>query len=552
MAAEARRRRLPSPGVAGRLVVAVVAAAALGMLVAGVVALWVQERVVERRVDASLAQEVEELRALAAAQPGDDGTPYSDVEALLSDVLQQNVPDSGEGVMVLLDGSVPLLPGGERTLRLEELPELRPLVEDLTPADAPVLGSVVADVAGTPTDLRYVAVPVSVPGDARTGVLVTAVDVDAARAQVRSAAAAYLLASLAALAIVALVGSAVAGRLLRPLQLLSDTARRLTEEDLSQRIPVRGHDEVSALTRTVNGMLERLERAFVGQRQLLDDVGHELRTPLTVVRGHVELMDPEDPADVRETQELALDELDRMHRLVDDLVLLAQSQRPDFLRWGVVDVDQVVERTLDRVRALGDRRWRLDATSGVSVPGDSQRLVQALMQLTSNAVRHTGPDDEVALGAAVEGDVVRLWVRDTGPGVAEADKERIFARAQQGQALAPRPAARDGETEAAAHEGSGLGLAIVTAIAEAHGGRVTLSSTAGAGAVFAVELPLPRTAEPVEDADDADGTGEDDAPTAAGPATATPPYGLPVTSPGPSSRDAVTGPVPAPSGRERR
>lgn len=551
MAAEARRRRLPSLGVAGRLVVAVVAAAALGMLVAGVVALWVQERVVERRVDASLAQEVEELRALAAAQPGDDGTPYSDVEALLSDVLQQNVPDSGEGVMVLLDGSVPLLPGGERTLRLEELPELRPLVEDLTPADAPVLGSVVADVGGTPTDLRYVAVPVSVPGDARTGVLVTAVDVDAARAQVRSAAAAYLLASLAALAIVALVGSAVAGRLLRPLQLLSDTARRLTEEDLSQRIPVRGHDEVSALTRTVNGMLERLERAFVGQRQLLDDVGHELRTPLTVVRGHVELMDPEDPADVRETRELALDELDRMHRLVDDLVLLAQSQRPDFLRWGVVDVDQVVERTLDRVRALGDRRWRLDATSGVSVPGDSQRLVQALMQLTSNAVRHTGPDDEVALGAAVEGEVVRLWVRDTGPGVAEADKERIFARAQQGQALAPRPAVRDGETETAAHEGSGLGLAIVTAIAEAHGGRVTLSSTAGAGAVFAVELPLPRTAEPAEDADDEGGTGGGDAPTA-GPATATPPYGLPVTSPGPSSRDAVTGPVPAPSGRERR
>ncbi|GAA2024590.1 HAMP domain-containing sensor histidine kinase [Pseudokineococcus marinus] len=514
------RRRLPAPGVAARLVIAVVTAAAAGMLVAGVVALWVQERVVERRVDASLAQEVEELRALAAARPGST-QPYADVEQLLRDVLQQNVPDSGEGVMVLLDGSVPFVPGGERTLRPEELPELRERVEGLAATDDPVLGSVVADVGGTPTDLRYVAVPVTVPGDPRAGVLVTATDVDAARAQVRSGATAYLLASLAALALVALVGSAVAGRLLRPLQLLSDTARRLTEEDLSQRIPVRGHDEVSALTRTVNGMLERLERAFTGQRQLLDDVGHELRTPLTVVRGHVELMDPDDPADVRETRDLALDELDRMHRLVDDLVLLAQSQRPDFLRWGVVDVDLVVERTLGRVRALGDRRWRLDATSGTTVDGDAQRLVQALMQLTSNAVRHTGPDDEVALGSAVEGDVVRLWVRDTGPGVAEADKERIFARAQQGQALAPRPAARDGEGVGAAHEGSGLGLAIVTAIADAHGGRVTLSSTAGAGAVFALELPL-RTAP-----DDATAP---DAPAQAGPATGapTPPLGVPV------------------------
>ncbi|MEJ5915829.1 sensor histidine kinase [Pseudokineococcus sp. 1T1Z-3] len=479
---EPRRR----PGIAARVLLTVVAVAGAGMLVAGGVALWVQEQAVERRVDASLAQEVDELRALAATQAG--GEPYTDVEALLDDALVQTVPDGDEGVMVLLDGTVPFVLQGERGIRPEEVPELRADVDAVDPTATIRLRTVEGTVAGELRELRYVAVPVTVPGDPRQGFFVTAVDLDSARAQVRDAADAYLITSIAALGLVALAGGAVASRLLRPVRLLSRTARRITEEDLSERIPVRGGDELSELTRTVNSMLERLDRAFAGQRQLLDDVGHELRTPLTVVRGHVELMDARDPADVEETRELALDELDRMHRLVDDLVLLARSGRPDFLHWGDVEVDAVVERTLERVRALGDRRWRLDARSGVVVRGDGQRLVQALMQLASNAVRHTGPEDEVALGAAVELDVVRLWVRDTGPGVTEADKQLIFERAAQGRHLGTSvgPAAHG----AAGHDGSGLGLAIVSAIAEAHGGRVTLASTVGAGAVFAVEVPL--------------------------------------------------------------
>src|SRR5699024_1575767 len=112
---------------------------------------------------------------------------------------------------------------------------------------------------------------------------------------------------------------------------LRTTAARISDTDLTTRIPVAGNDDISVLATTFNNMLDRLAEAFASQRRLLDDAGHELRTPLTIIRGHLELMDPADAADAAETQELALHELDRMHRLADDLVLLAKSEAPDFI-----------------------------------------------------------------------------------------------------------------------------------------------------------------------------------------------------------------------------
>ncbi|WP_289017840.1 HAMP domain-containing sensor histidine kinase [uncultured Aeromicrobium sp.] len=203
---------------------------------------------------------------------------------------------------------------------------------------------------------------------------------------------------------------------------------------------------------------------------MLDDAAHELRTPLTVLQGHLEVLDPTDPDDVRTTRTLLLDEIDRMTRLVHDLLLLAKAERPDFVRLERTDVEALTLGALERARGLADRSWVLDAVARTHVDVDPQRLTQALLQLADNAVRHTRPGAEVGIGSRVHDGHVELWVRDTGAGVPSALRGTIFERFTQG----------DGE-----QAGFGLGLSIVAAIMEAHEGRVVLDPPgATSGATF--------------------------------------------------------------------
>ena len=233
-------------------------------------------------------------------------------------------------------------------------------------------------------------------------------------------------------------------------------------------------------------MLDRLEGAFDTQQQFLDDAGHELRTPLTIVRGHLEVLDPDDAREVSATRALALDELDRMSRLVNDLIVLAQAGRPDFVRFEPVDLDHLLHEVLDKAVALADRHWVLESRLELVIWADAQRLTQAMLQLADNAVRHTGGGDLIALGGAHSAAGVSLWVRDTGRGVADEDAERIFERF-----------GRSGT--ARGHDGSGLGLSIVAGIAAAHGGRVKLGHpAAGPGAIFTLALPPTVIAEQPE------------------------------------------------------
>ncbi|HEY9289683.1 MAG TPA: HAMP domain-containing sensor histidine kinase, partial [Microlunatus sp.] len=296
------------------------------------------------------------------------------------------------------------------------------------------------------------------------------------------------------LILIGAVGYAVAGQLLAPLRSLRRTAQRITDTDLSERIPedqLSSRDEVADLGRTMNAMLDRLDRSFDSQRRFLDDVGHELRTPVTIVRGHLELMDPHDPGDVEETRTLAMDELDRMQRLVDDLMLLAKSRRPDFLRLAPTAVSDVLTSVLDKVTPLRDREWGIDANTDSIVLLDHQRISQALLQLVSNALRFTEPGAVIALGARVSaadqtevgpGGTLQIWVRDEGSGITAEDQQMIFERYRRA-ALG---------TDDHPH-GAGLGLAIVEVIAEAHGGRVELDSAPGRGSTFSLIIPYETT-----------------------------------------------------------
>jgi signal transduction histidine kinase len=270
----------------------------------------------------------------------------------------------------------------------------------------------------------------------------------------------------------------VAGRVLAPVRAVRTTAERISESDLTRRIEVRGSDDVAELARTFNSMLDRLEGAFATQRRFLDDAGHELRTPITVIRGHLEVMG-EDPEERESAMRLVIGELDRMKRMVDDLVLLAKSHEPDFIHPGEVELAELTVELLAKARVLGNRRWRLAAVSEETVLADGQRLTQALVQLTDNAVAHTREGDVIEVGSAVSDGRVELWVRDSGPGVRDEVRERIFERFARANGDPTR-------------EGSGLGLAIVASIAEAHGGRVRLESTPDHGATFTLDLPLRR------------------------------------------------------------
>lgn len=266
------------------------------------------------------------------------------------------------------------------------------------------------------------------------------------------------------------------GYVLRPVQQLAVATRSIRESDLTRRIPVTGTGEMAHLSQRFNHMMDRLQETFEIQRDFIRDASHELRTPLTIVRGHLELMD-EPSSEQQETLELAIDELDRMSRLVNDLTLLARSELPNFLELAPFDLGTFTDEMMAKTQILGDRTWTLDARAEGTAIADRQRLTGAWINLAENAVRHTQPGDEIALGSKICQDTVRFWVRDTGPGIPPEERERIFQRFARGK-------------KAARSSGSGLGLAIVKAKAEAHGGWVELSSQIGTGSTFEIVIPL--------------------------------------------------------------
>lgn len=465
-------------GVRVRVLATVLGLAAVAMTLAGTIVLVVERGQFRDQVDRTITADVAEFRNLADPSRAHSTEPVpADVVALLRTALQRQVPAQDEILLGMLDRKLDLVPGWEQPVALAQL---SPVVEAVSrlPADAPVRIREIDTAVGP---VRFAAVQARVGADPRLGTYVVGYAMRRGEQALVSNTQLYAVVSGASLTLVALVGWLVAGRLLRPLRLLRDAAEHISHTDLSLRIPVTGQDDVSELTRTVNEMLDRLQAAFVTQQQFLDDAGHELRTPLTIVRGHLEVLDAADPGEVSDVRALVLDELDRMARLVDDLVLLARSRRPDFVRRAPIDLDRLVDDVSDKAAALGPRRWVVDARPGRAVSGDSQRLTQALLQLAQNAVQHTDPGAEIGIGAAVDpvggfAEQARLWVRDAGVGVRPEDAGRIFERF--GRATWGR-----------GHEGSGLGLAIVSAIASAHGGRILLESTPGEGSTFTIVLP---------------------------------------------------------------
>ncbi|MEG3887992.1 ATP-binding protein [Microcoleus sp. herbarium19] len=324
--------------------------------------------------------------------------------------------------------------------------------------------------------ILYAAEPVNIQGQ-RLGVFVVAHLTAGERQEALEAFKVVIEVTLVVLILAILPAWIAAGKLLAPLRALTATARAIEESDLSQRLVVGGQGEIAELANTFNEMMDRLQEAFATQRNFINDAGHELRTPITIVRGHLELMG-DDPDEQAETMALVMDELDRMSRFVDDLVVLAKAEQSDFLHLETVDVGALTEELFAKAKALGNRNWDLDAAGKGRIVADRQRITQAVMNLAQNAVQHTVSEDAIAIGSAVTRRHVRFWVRDTGEGIAPIDQQRIFERFARAANSHRRS------------EGAGLGLSIVKAIAEAHGGKVSVSSQLGTGSTFALIMPI--------------------------------------------------------------
>ncbi len=416
-------------------------------------------------VNENLSHEADSFHTYAGSATG---RSHPTVERLLTGYLRASVPDGAETFFTLVDGRPQRRSAPEPEARLDTDEAFITMVAGLEQPESGWWQS-------SRGRVRYGVIPVRVGDDPHRGALVILQFRDVAAAPLFDSVRVFTVVAAIALLVAGIASWLVAGRVLEPVRLVRRAAEQISESDLHRRIPVTGHDDVALLAATFNKMLDRIESSFGTQRRFLDDAGHELRTPITVIRGHLELMG-EDPDERRETTALVLDELDRMNRIVEELVDLARAERPDFITLVEVELADLPVDVLANVRVLAKRDWTLDAVAEGRVLADGQRLTQALVQLVANAVQHTEQGDRIAIGSQLVDDRMRLWVSDTGEGVNPADAPHIFDRFRRGSG-ASRP------------HGGGLGLSIVRSIAEAHGGQVHLVDRPGPGATFLLDLP---------------------------------------------------------------
>ncbi|MFT0848557.1 ATP-binding protein [Actinomycetaceae bacterium L2_0104] len=422
------------------------------------------------------------------------GERFDSAAVLLNQYLLSAVPGERKFLFSVIDGKPGTRTRGPAALRLDRDPDI---VSAAASATEPRSGTSTTD-AGL---LAYAIIPIQDAEGAAGNALVIVEHMqpimDETGRTIRSVGFVLMLALLVA----SFLSWLVTARLVAPMRQVLATAQEIDSGDLSRRIPLEDSyaDDITQLAINFNRMLDRLEKAFATQREFLDDAAHELRTPLTVIRGNLELSGDRTGEGERQ---LLLGEVDRMNRLVDDLLLLARSEQPNFLSLERVDLTDLILNVAAKSQFLGDRRWGVPNAVSGSISADGQRLTQALMQLTSNAVNSTGDGQPIHIWSRISDDeeCVELIVDDGGVGIPPEEMDQIFARFH---------GRRDGES-------TGLGLSIVRSIVVAHGGTVRAGDSALGGASFTISLPLGKLDATLDEMNDLEGEsghhtdGEDD------------------------------------------
>ena len=295
----------------------------------------------------------------------------------------------------------------------------------------------------------------------------------------------YSFLALGVLFVVSLgVGWVVAGRLLAPIDRITDVARRIQATDLSGRISLVGpDDELKRLADTFDSMLARLDAAFVAQRRFIADASHELRNPLAVIRTNLDvvLSDPNtDEISLRDTSAVVRRATERMSKMVDDMLALARLESPQQLDERV-DIGEVANEIAEEFTAVAqshDVELRRSISDGIFVAGDRYALKRALANLAQNALRYSPAESSITIAAGSKDGWVWTAVEDQGPGIAPEHRHQVFQRFW-----------RADKSRSRSLGGSGLGLSIVQQVAQAHSGLVKLSSEVGRGSTFVIWIP---------------------------------------------------------------
>jgi signal transduction histidine kinase len=286
-----------------------------------------------------------------------------------------------------------------------------------------------------------------------------------------------LITFAAVLAVAAILGWIVAGRVLRPLHRITAAARAASERNLSARIALQGpRDELHELAETFDEMLDRLQNAFDGQRRFIANASHELRTPLAVMRATVDVVldDPDStPADLRGMAADIRAAVDHAEHLIAALLILARNERGLTVH-DQIDLATIAEDVLDTA-VVGDRRIHATFEPAV-ISGDPVLAERLVANLVENADRYNSAVGEIWISTRTVAGRSQLTVANTGTHITPADAERIF-----------EPFRR--LNERTSHDGFGLGLTIVASIAAVHGGTATASPRNDGGLSVTVSIP---------------------------------------------------------------
>ncbi len=343
--------------------------------------------------------------------------------------------------------------------------------------------------------LRVLSVPL-VTERGPAGILQVALTLGLLDAAQRTLSTVLVALAVFSMAIAGLAGWLATGQALSPLASATLVATRITRaDDLSRRVPLMGteSEEVAQLFTAFNETLSRLEGLFTSQRRFIADVSHELRTPLTVIKGEVSLMRRMGQVD-EESLTNVEGEVDRLTRMVGDLLLLAQAESGRLpMDMRSVELDTILLEVFQQMRTLAGEKVQLHIgeIDQVQVTGDRDRLKQVLVNLVSNAVQYTPAGGSVTLSLQKSNGQARLIVRDTGPGIPAQDLPHIFERFYRGE----RSRKRTGGSQ---NSGFGLGLSIAYWIVRNHGGSIEVDSSESKGTTFCIWLPIQAMTQPQE------------------------------------------------------